>query len=73
MGEEEELKGWCYNFRPAENSLQFRDGAAVQVVLKEELPPDQWDLLDQLRLELGGCGVVKAEPRSRFEPRHCLR
>ncbi|MBI4435560.1 asparagine--tRNA ligase [Candidatus Uhrbacteria bacterium] len=70
VGEEVELKGWCYNFRSSGKIffLQFRDGSGtVQVVYsKAELPPDQWDLLDQLRLESSVIvsGVVKAEPRS---------
>ncbi|TAL49985.1 asparagine--tRNA ligase [Patescibacteria group bacterium] len=69
-GEEVELKGWCYNFRSSGKIffLQFRDGSGtVQVVYsKAELPSEQWDLLDQLRLESSVIvrGVVKAEPRS---------
>lgn len=70
VGEEIELKGWCYNFRSSGKIffLQFRDGSGrVQVVFsKGEIPDDQWELLDTLRLESSVVvrGVVKAEPRS---------
>ena len=70
IGEEIELKGWCYNFRSSGKIffLQFRDGSGtVQVVYsKAELPEDQWNQLDGLRLESSVVvrGVVKAEPRS---------
>ncbi len=70
VGEEIELKGWCYNFRSSGKIffLQLRDGSGtVQVVYsKAELPSDQWDLLDTLRLESSVVvrGIVKAEPRS---------
>lgn len=68
--EEIELKGWAYNFRSSGKIffLQLRDGSGrAQVVFsKSEIPSDQWDLLDTLRLESSVTvrGVVKAEPRS---------
>lgn len=70
VGEEIELKGWAYNFRSSGRIffLQVRDGSGrVQVVFsKSEIPADQWDLLDTLKLESSVTvrGVVKAEPRS---------
>ncbi|MBI4592087.1 asparagine--tRNA ligase [Candidatus Uhrbacteria bacterium] len=70
IGEEVELKGWCYNFRSSGKIffLQFRDGSGtVQVVYsKAELPEDQWNQLHGLRLESSVVvrGVMKAEPRS---------
>ncbi len=70
IGQEVELQGWCYNFRSSGKIffLQFRDGTGrVQVVFsKSEISSDQWDLLDQLRLESSVIvrGIVKAEPRA---------
>ena len=70
VGQEIELKGWCYNFRSSGKIffLQFRDGSGrVQVIFsKSEIPSDQWDQLDLLKLESSVTvrGVVKAEPRS---------
>lgn len=70
VGEEVELKGWCYNFRSSGKIffLQFRDGSGrVQVVYsKADLSSDQWDLLDALRLESSVIvrGVVKEDTRA---------
>ncbi|MFA4844964.1 MAG: asparagine--tRNA ligase [Patescibacteria group bacterium] len=70
LGQEVELKGWCYNFRSSGKIffLQFRDGTGrVQVVYSAgELPSDQWDLLVQLRIESSVIvtGIVKTEPRA---------
>lgn len=70
VGQEVELKGWAYNFRSSGKIffLQLRDGSGrVQVVYSaSELPSDQWDQLDKLRIESSIVvrGVVKSEPRS---------
>ncbi len=70
LGQEIELKGWCYNFRSSGKIffLQFRDGTGrVQVVYsKADLSSDQWDLLDALRLESSVIvrGVVKEDTRA---------
>lgn len=70
VGQEVELKGWAYNFRSSGKIffLQLRDGSdRVQVVYSSgELPQNQWDELDRLKIESSVIvrGVVKAEPRS---------
>jgi asparaginyl-tRNA synthetase len=70
VGQEIELKGWAYNFRSSGKIffLQFRDGTGrVQVVYSlTDLPKDQWDQLDVLRIESSVIvrGIVKAEPRA---------
>jgi asparaginyl-tRNA synthetase len=70
VGQEVELKGWCYNFRSSGKIffLQFRDGSgSVQVVYsKAELPEDQWKILEGMRLESSVIvrGIVKEDSRS---------
>jgi asparaginyl-tRNA synthetase len=70
VGQEIELKGWAYNFRSSGKIffLQFRDGTGrVQVVYSAaELPAEQWEKLQTVRIESSVIvtGVVKAEPRS---------
>ncbi len=70
VGQEVELKGWAYNFRSSGKIffLQLRDGSGrVQVVYSAaELPPEQWEELQKIRIESSVVvrGIVKAEPRS---------
>lgn len=70
VGQEIELRGWCYNFRSSGKIffLQFRDGSGrVQVVYsKADLSEEQWDVLQQLRLESSVIirGLVKEDSRS---------
>ena len=70
VGEEVELKGWCYNFRSSGKIffLQFRDGTGrVQVVYsKADLTEDQWAVLESLRLESSVVvrGLVKEDTRA---------
>ncbi len=64
------LKGWGYNFRSSGKIffLQFRDGTGrVQVVFsKADLPEDQWQALQDLKIESSVIveGVVKEESRA---------
>ncbi|NQV89688.1 MAG: asparagine--tRNA ligase [Parcubacteria group bacterium] len=70
VGQEVELKGWCYNFRSSGKIffLQFRDGSGrVQVVYsKGDLSEEQWEALQSLRLESSVIvtGLVKEDSRS---------
>lgn len=70
VGKEIELKGWAYNFRSSGKIffLQLRDGSGrVQVVYsKAELPEDQWEALQSIRLESSVSlrGLVKEDTRS---------
>ena len=70
VGKEITLKGWAYNFRSSGKIyfLQFRDGTGrVQVVYSaSELPAEQWEALQKIRIEssVEVTGIVKAEPRS---------
>ncbi|MFH1142166.1 MAG: asparagine--tRNA ligase [Candidatus Uhrbacteria bacterium] len=70
IGEKIELKGWGYNFRSSGKIffLQFRDGSGrVQVVYSQaDLPEDQWQALQDLRIESSVIveGVVKEEQRA---------
>lgn len=70
VGQEVELKGWAYNFRSSGKIffLQLRDGSGrVQVVFSQkELPAEQWDELNKIRIESSVVvrGLIKAEPRS---------
>ena len=70
VGQEVELKGWAYNFRSSGKIffLQFRDGTGrVQVVYSAaELPAEQWEVLNTIRIETSVIvrGMVKAETRS---------
>jgi len=70
VGQEVELKGWAFNFRSSGKIffLQFRDGSGrVQVVYsKSDLPEDQWEALQTLRLESSVVvrGLVKEDTRS---------
>jgi asparaginyl-tRNA synthetase len=70
VGQEVELKGWAYNFRSSGKIffLQLRDGSGrVQVVYSAaELPAEQWDLLNTIRIESSVIvrGTVKEESRS---------
>lgn len=55
LGQEIELKGWAYNFRSSGKIyfLQLRDGSGrVQVVFSAaNLPPEQWEELNKVRIE----------------------
>ncbi len=55
VGQEVELKGWAYNFRSSGKIffLQLRDGSGrVQVVYSAaNLSPEQWDVLNAIRIE----------------------
>ncbi len=70
IGQEVELKGWAYNFRSSGKIffLQLRDGSGrVQVVYSAaNLKPDQWEALQNLRLESSVVvhGRVKEDARS---------
>jgi asparaginyl-tRNA synthetase len=70
IGEEVELKGWCYNFRSSGKIffLQFRDGTGrVQVVYsKADLSENQWAILEGMRLESSVIvrGLVKEDSRA---------
>jgi len=70
IGEKIELKGWGYNFRSSGKIffLQFRDGTGrVQVVYSQaDLPEDQWQALQDLKIESSVIveGTVKEEPRA---------
>ena len=70
LGQEVELKGWCYNFRSSGKIffLQLRDGSGrIQVVYsKADLAQDQWGILDGMRLESSVIvrGIVKEDTRS---------
>jgi asparaginyl-tRNA synthetase len=70
VGEEIELKGWVYNFRSSGKIffLQLRDGSGrVQVVYSAgNLPVDQWEKLQSIRIESSVTvhGTVKAESRA---------
>lgn len=70
IGKEVELKGWAYNFRSSGKIffLQLRDGSGkVQVVYSASaLPQEQWNALQQLRLESSVTvrGTVKKDDRS---------
>ncbi len=70
LGQEVELKGWCYNFRSSGKIffLQFRDGSGcMQVVYsKAELQEDQWNTLEGMRLESSVVvrGLVKEDSRA---------
>jgi len=70
LGQEVELKGWAYNFRSSGKIffLQFRDGSGrVQIVYSAaNLPVEQWEKLNSLRIESSVVihGTVKAESRA---------
>ncbi|NQV89992.1 asparagine--tRNA ligase [Candidatus Uhrbacteria bacterium] len=70
IGEEVELKGWCYNFRSSGKIffLQFRDGTGRMqaVYMKTDLPEEQWAILESLRLESSVIirGLVKEDARA---------
>ncbi len=70
LGQEVELKGWAYNFRSSGKIffLQLRDGSGrVQIVYSAAvLPTQEWEALQQLRLESSVCvrGKVKKDDRS---------
>ena len=70
LGQEVELKGWAYNFRSSGKIffLQLRDGSGrIQVVYSAaSLPEDQWNTLQQLRIESSVIvrGTVKEDKRS---------
>jgi len=70
VGQEVELKGWAFNFRSSGKIffLQFRDGSGhVQIVYsKADLPEDQWEALQSLRLESSAVvtGRVKEDSRA---------
>jgi asparaginyl-tRNA synthetase len=70
VSQEVELKGWVYNFRSSGKIffLQFRDGSGrVQIVYSAaNLPAEQWEKLNSLRIESSVVvhGIVKAEPRA---------
>ncbi len=70
LGQEVELKGWAYNFRSSGKIffLQLRDGSGrVQVVYSAAvLSEDQWNALQQLRIESSVTvrGTVKKDERS---------
>lgn len=70
LGQEVELKGWAYNFRSSGKIffLQFRDGSGrVQIVYSAaNLPAEQWEKLNSLRIESSVIvhGTVKAESRA---------
>jgi asparaginyl-tRNA synthetase len=70
IGQEVELKGWCYNFRSSGKIffLQFRDGSGrIQVVYsKGDLSDEQWEALQSIRLESSVIvtGLVKEDSRS---------
>ncbi|PJE76736.1 asparagine--tRNA ligase [Candidatus Uhrbacteria bacterium CG10_big_fil_rev_8_21_14_0_10_48_16] len=70
IGEEVELKGWCYNFRSSGKIffLQFRDGTGRMqaVYMKTDLPEDQWAILEGMRLESSVIirGLVKEDARA---------
>lgn len=55
LGQEIELNGWAYNFRSSGKIffLQLRDGSGrVQVVYSAaNLPADQWEMLNTVRIE----------------------
>ncbi len=55
VGEKIELQGWAYNFRSSGKIffLQLRDGSGrVQIVYSAaNLPAEQWELLNKLRIE----------------------
>ncbi len=70
VGQEVELKGWCYNFRSSGKIffLQFRDGSGrVQVVYsKADLGDEGWEALQSIRLESSVIvrGLVKEDRRA---------
>lgn len=70
IGKEVELKGWAYNFRSSGKIffLQLRDGSGrVQVVYSASgLPEEQWEALQNVRLESSVVvhGRVKEDSRS---------
>lgn len=70
LGEEVELKGWAYNFRSSGKIffLQLRDGSGrIQVVYSNaNVPEDQWNALQTLRIESSVVvrGKVKTDTRS---------
>ncbi|MEK7615384.1 MAG: asparagine--tRNA ligase [Patescibacteria group bacterium] len=70
VGQEVELSGWAYNFRSSGKIffLQLRDGSGrVQVVYSAaNTPEDQWQALQQVRLESSVTvrGTVKKDERS---------
>jgi asparaginyl-tRNA synthetase len=70
VGEEVELKGWCYNFRSSGKIffLQFRDGSGrVQVVyVKSDLSEEAWEALQSIRLESSVIvrGMAKQDDRA---------
>ena len=70
VGQDVELKGWCYNFRSSGKIffLQFRDGTGrVQVVYsKGDLSEEQWEALQSIRLESSVIlsGLVKEDSRA---------
>jgi len=70
VGEEVELKGWCYNFRSSGKIffLQFRDGSGrVQVVYsKGDISDEIWEALQSIRLESSVIvrGLVKQDDRA---------
>jgi asparaginyl-tRNA synthetase len=70
LGQEIELKGWCYNFRSSGKIffLQLRDGSGrIQVVYsKADLSEEEWKTLEGMRLESSVVvrGLVKEDSRS---------
>lgn len=70
VGEEVELTGWAYNFRSSGKIffLQLRDGSGrIQAVFtKAELPEEEWNALQELRLESSVTirGKVKQDDRA---------
>lgn len=70
VGEEVELKGWCYNFRSSGKIffLQFRDGSGrIQAVYsKADIGEEGWEALQSIRLESSVIirGLVKADDRA---------